>query len=155
MKCTACQIETSNPKFCSRKCSTAHNNKLLPKRKLTKECFDCPTLVRSNRKYCKECLQKFYRLDTTSTLEVLLNQTKKYNTLRCTLRRLARKKAQKHGMLKRCAKCDYNIYIETCHIKPVSSFPLTALVSEVNDIHNLIGLCPNHHKELDLGFLTL
>jgi hypothetical protein len=49
----------------------------------------------------------------------------------------------------------YNIYVECCHIKPVKSFPSDATLKTVNALDNLIGLCANHHIELDLGLLTL
>ncbi len=42
MICLECQKETSNPKFCSRSCSVAHNNRKNPKRKSNKlMCLSC------------------------------------------------------------------------------------------------------------------
>ena len=38
---------------------------------------------------------------------------------------------------------------------PVADFSMDALISVVNDPSNLAALCPDHHKELDLGFITL
>ena len=35
------------------------------------------------------------------------------------------------------------------HIKAVSDFNDDTLISEINDIDNLIALCPNHHWEYD------
>jgi len=37
----------------------------------------------------------------------------------------------------------------------VSDFPDAALIAEINDIANLVALCPNHHWEFDHGVLTL
>lgn len=42
-----------------------------------------------------------------------------------------------------------------CHIRAVSDFSDDALISEINDISNLIALCPNHHYEYDAGILDL
>lgn len=56
--------------------------------------------------------------------------------------------------LKRCFICNYSHHVEICHIKSVSSFPPEALLGEINDLSNLIGLCPNCHWEFDHGLLT-
>lgn len=45
----------------------------------------------------------------------------------------------------KCKICGYNKHIEVAHIKAVSEFSDSTLISEINDINNLIGLCPNHH----------
>jgi len=55
-----------------------------------------------------------------------------------------------------CAICGYTNHYEICHIKSVSSFPPDALiVKEINNINNLIALCPNHHWEFDNDILKL
>lgn len=53
----------------------------------------------------------------------------------------------------KCSVCGYNTIVEVAHIKAVSSFPEDTLVAEVNSLDNLIGLCPNHHWEMDHGLL--
>lgn len=35
-------------------------------------------------------------------------------------------------------------------LKPVSLFSKEAFIKDINDIDNLVCLCPNHHKELDI-----
>jgi predicted restriction endonuclease len=45
--------------------------------------------------------------------------------------------------------------VEVAHIKAVSNFSEDSLISEINDISNLIGLCPNHHWEYDNGLLDI
>jgi predicted restriction endonuclease len=37
----------------------------------------------------------------------------------------------------------------------VSEFNDNILIEEVNNLNNLIGLCRNHHKELDKGIKVL
>lgn len=54
-----------------------------------------------------------------------------------------------------CAVCGYDKHFEICHIRDISKFPMDTLISEINALNNLIGLCPNHHWELDHGFLTV
>lgn len=50
-----------------------------------------------------------------------------------------------------CARCDYSAHVEAAHLRPIASFPDDALVAEVNDPTNILGLCPNHHWEFDSG----
>lgn len=45
--------------------------------------------------------------------------------------------------------CGYSKHVETAHRRGVADFPNTALVSEINDLANLVGLCPTHHWEFD------
>ena len=49
----------------------------------------------------------------------------------------------------KCEKCGYDKHFEICHKKAISSFPDDALISVVNDLNNLVSLCPNCHWELD------
>lgn len=54
-----------------------------------------------------------------------------------------------------CAYCGYSLHVELCHIKPISSFPDSALLSEVNSRKNNIQLCRNCHWELDNSILKI
>lgn len=55
----------------------------------------------------------------------------------------------------KCSNCGYDKHVEVCHIKSISSFNNESKISEINDISNLILLCPNCHWELDNGILKL
>ena len=55
----------------------------------------------------------------------------------------------------KCKVCGYDAHIEVCHIKPIKDFSEDTSISIVNDIKNLVALCPNHHWELDHGILQL
>lgn len=55
----------------------------------------------------------------------------------------------------KCELCGYDKHIEVAHIKSVSSFGDDATIREIDNINNLIGLCPNHHWEYDHGLLNL
>lgn len=76
----------------------------------------------------------------------------KYSNWQC-----ARSQIQKHARKvyadsdkpKECCVCGYDKHYEVAHIKAVSEFDDEVLVSEINDIDNLIALCPNHHWEYD------
>ena len=51
----------------------------------------------------------------------------------------------KVGLEKKCYICGYDRYIEVCHKMSVSEFQNSAKICEINDVENLIALCPNHH----------
>ncbi len=49
----------------------------------------------------------------------------------------------------KCQKCGYDKHIEVAHVRPVSDFSGDSLLVDINDISNLVGLCPNCHWEFD------
>jgi len=59
MKCFSCQVETKNPKFCSRSCATIVNNTLSPKRekimRVCKYCCDSTKILSYRRIICDAC----------------------------------------------------------------------------------------------------
>ena len=52
-----------------------------------------------------------------------------------------------------CNVCGYNKHVEVAHLKPIHSFPKETLLETVNNISNLLYLCPNCHWEHDNGLL--
>lgn len=56
---------------------------------------------------------------------------------------------------KKCKACGYSLHVEVCHIKPIKEFVDTSLIKEINDLKNLIYLCPNCHWEFDHNRLSL
>lgn len=75
-----------------------------------------------------------------------------------SIRHHARKTMKWHKIEKTCKLCktrEFDQVVEVCHIKALSSFPETALIKEVNNINNLIYLCPSHHTLFDKGLITL
>jgi hypothetical protein len=61
----------------------------------------------------------------------------------------------KHLLDKPCSNCGYSKHVELCHIRPVSDFPESAKLSEVNAELNNIVLCRNCHWEFDHGLLKM
>jgi hypothetical protein len=56
---------------------------------------------------------------------------------------------------KYCVNCGYNKHYEVCHIRAINDFPLDATIATVNDLSNLVALCPNCHWEFDHNLLTI
>lgn len=156
MKCITCGKTTNNPKFCSRSCSAISTNKAVHRRKLTRRCRGCNKLVRADRMYCPGCIQlgrhksghthiSLARLDTYSKG----TDANRYCSIRANAKICAKVLPNK------CAVCGYDKHVQVAHIKSISQFPPDTLVATINDIRNLIKLCPNHHWELDHGQLRL
>jgi 5-methylcytosine-specific restriction endonuclease McrA len=71
------------------------------------------------------------------------------------IRELARLAYKRSDKPKQCVVCGYQLHYEICHVIPISDFSIDTSISVVNALSNLIALCPNHHWELDNGYLTL
>ena len=154
MQCLNCKIETKNIKYCSRKCSTISNNKLYPKRKIKKKCANCDSVLKSWRNHlCTSCKQSYldgqYKNKTIGEYRNLQSVKGKHPSWISSHIRLFARSWFKHLTKLPCAKCGYNHHVELSHIKAVSSFPDTTLLSEVNNLNNIIQLCPNCHWEFD------
>lgn len=163
MKCPNCQKETTNPKYCSRSCAASFTNRLSPKRKLTKKCSKCDNIVRNYRsRLCKDHFQEA----KLASNEAYRNRTIGFYRSKECLKELHKSSIHahvrglcgiwlKHLKKKPCNICGYKLHVELCHIKPLSSFPDDALLSEVNSETNVVQLCRNCHWELDHGLVKL
>lgn len=154
IKCTNCGINTKNNKFCSRSCAATYNNKI-PKKKRTLYCLDCNKPIISKRKFCEECWSKRIIKVNEATLKDVVTTAGSHSSYKSIVGEHARKLARHLGKLEKCAICSYSLHVECCHIKPISKFSIDTLISIVNHPDNLIGLCRNHHWELDHGMLEL
>ena len=156
--CLNCQKSTKNKKFCSRKCSASFTNKI-PKRKRTKLCKTCKlTYILSDRDECKECFSKSkLNITTNTTISEFINRPSvkdKHTSWKFAHIRNYAKKLNKHRV-KICQKCGYSQHVELAHIKPVSSFPLTSTIFELNCPTNILILCRNCHWEFDNNKFTI
>lgn len=146
---------TSENVFCSNSCSATYNNKKTPKRKKTKKCRACKTLILSGYTYCDDCCSKGKHLHggrplSERTLEEVIqwNKINKHQVVRSHA-----SQNSKH-LPYTCAICGYSEHVEVCHIKEIHKFPLTATLAEINHKNNLVKLCRNHHWEMDHGILN-
>lgn len=103
-----------------------------------------------------DCLERTKKIPVNQrTKGELFSNLKNWQTARSAIRKDAQNIFNKSNKPKCCAICGYDKHIEVAHIKAVSDFENTTLVSEINNIDNLIALCPNHHWEYDNGLLKL
>lgn len=147
--CLNCNTKTSNPRFCSQSCSAIYNNKLNPKRKKEGVCKNCGAVIRSAWAYCENCTGRrtTRQIDDLTLKEAIYNEHHRSSAF-ALVRTRARAALKSLGKTS-CEKCGYSKHIECCHIKPISSFPDTIKLSQINDPTNLLALCPNCHWEYD------
>lgn len=112
------------------------------------KCSDCETLVSHKEGRCKSCYQKLIE-ETNQKLLIkdclYSNDANKHNFIR----QHASKVIKALEVERKCCNCGYSKFTEICHIRSIKSFPLDATLNDVNNINNLIILCPNCHAEFD------
>lgn len=72
-----------------------------------------------------------------------------WQSWRGTIQKGARAVYKSSTKPKSCIVCGYDKTYEVAHIKSVSEFDEEALISDINNVDNLVALCPNHHWEFD------
>lgn len=156
-------IGTTN--YCSKSCAAKVNGKLYPKRKKTNEGVNssgkrvssrfkcnCGNSVYNKGSTCRRCLRE--KRDN-KTLGHFKETSRELHFALIQVRNHARKHMKSFMGKQECAICGYSTYVEICHRKPIRDFPDTATLKEINSLDNLLFLCPNHHKELDLGMIII
>lgn len=177
MECLKCHQETANTKFCSRTCAASYNNTLYPKRKpKVKNCNICgKEFSIAGRRRCQECRdagklrisqsfhgQKrtqynpdFYKLLTIADYKNRPSNVSKHPLWAHNNIRNFCRSWNKHMQSMPCKRCNYALHVELAHIRPISDFPETATLGEVNAPDNVVPLCPNCHWEFDKKLFTI
>ena len=117
------------------------------------------------KRYCKHCsVQIFGRRTTCDTCnpsyvdwsKVTLGEVRKKAAFQYSarVRQLARKLYRCSSKPRVCFICGYSKHVEICHKRPINDFSDDSYILEINDIENLVALCPNHHWEFDHNYLT-
>lgn len=161
--CKECGVETPNPKFCSRSCSAKSTNRRTPKRKITKQCTKegCSNVVwKTGRKLCQEHREEWLAKrdvsnKTLGEYKEMLSLKGKHLSWAFSHVRGLNRITNKHLSALPCANCGYDKHVHLHHIKPLSEFPDSATIAEVNSPSNNIQLCPNCHWEADNGLLDV
>ena len=149
-----------NSKYCSSSCAASVNNTLSPKRKRLnkKTCERCGERRTGKSPYCKSCLKEItYEASRSKTLGELKASHRYGNHKYTEVRTQAREFIKRLGVSRECEVngCGFDVYLEVCHIIPITSFPEDTPITKINSRENLLLLCPNHHKLLDKGLLDM
>jgi len=148
-----CEKYTTNPKFCSMTCAAIFNNKIHKKRKRkTYRCKICDIEIQRRKTLCDIHNPQVINWNQI-TLRTILTDIEKHGPSN----RYSRIRAQAKIIYKRstrpkcCERCGYKFHYEICHIKAIHLFDLDTSITVINDLSNLIALCPNCHWEMDNG----
>lgn len=159
MKCFNCEnilVNRSQKKFCSQSCAASFNNKKTPKRIAGyRMCPGCKKQLLKKelaiRCYCVECKKKHkdnLLYNRNLTKKELIYEKHTHGAAYAYIRWHARKIVMKNKKQK-CEVCEYSNHVEVAHKKSIASFANETTLLEINDINNLMLLCPNHHWEFD------
>lgn len=164
VKCLTCNKNTKNPKFCSSSCAASFNNSNDNGRKVgckkyyqgpdfLRLCPTCKCEISARRMFCDKCFGAsvktfdgdYVNIENATKKMLLTDDTQRYSRIR----KMARKVLIESGIEKVCKICSYSKRVDCCHIKPINEYEDSTLVTVINDIANLVWLCPNHHWEFD------
>ena len=133
-------------RFCTKECADAASRKEY-------KCSVCEAVIShkwTTNKYCSECFTKtpYYADWSKISLDDLFKK-KPTHQVHARVRALARDAFNRSKRVKRCEVCGYDKFVEVCHRKSIATFTRDTFISVVNDIGNLMALCPNCHWEHD------
>lgn len=139
--------------YCSSSCACRANR---PKRVMApRQCKRCgETFMRrdtnQSKTNCPACRRKRRPFDITlGKLDRWANGKDRHPSWRHSQVREAARRQHKELLTRPCPSCGYDRHVELCHLKAITSFSKETLMSEVNDISNVLPLCRNCHWELD------
>ena len=162
-----CWSEIKQKQFCNKSCANSFNNKGNIKNKtgingiiydeLKNICPKCGNKKSSKAELCLNC-----RNELTNTQNKTLGfyiKDKQYLSSKCQqIRYDARREIENSNKEKVCAYCnnhEFDEILEVHHIKGILEFSEETLIKDINNIDNLIWLCPNHHTMLEKGLIKL
>ena len=124
------------------------------KKNKTDKC-SCGNVKMKKSKKCQTCANK---LKKENLLNKSIEETSHSNGTGhkfTYIRQVARNFKIKEGKPKLCSICGFKHHVEVCHIKAISSFSTDTKISVVNNLNNLIYLCPNHHYMFDHDLIDI
>lgn len=160
-------------KFCNSSCSAKYNNTKRIKMSSITICEKCGDIIYLNsnnkggfnkRKYCDRCavlnckrngenaknrMREKNGFISSEVTKGFLYEKYKSEIARTKINMHARKIYAESGCAYKCVICGYDKHVQISHIKGISEFDDDAKVIEINDIKNLVALCPTHHWEYD------
>ena len=163
-KCKLCNKDISNlwsgRKFCSRSCSTSfkniNNHSTKNKGKGKPICINdgCnERTVSYSHKQCRKCIDNkqamSYTKNPTKGELIKLYTLKNHRSSAYSYIRWHARAIVLNNTSLPCQVCGYDKHTEVCHKKAIKDFNNDATLCEINNIQNLLFLCPNCHWEFD------
>ena len=131
--------------------------------KATKGAYnDCPICGRKKYKKSKLCIECRLKERRNSIKERTLFSYiggHKYLATKCNeIRKDARRTLEESQKEKVCTYCknhEFDKILEVHHLKGILEFDQSDTIGTINNIDNLVWMCPNHHRMLELGLINL
>lgn len=142
-------------KFCDHSCAASYNNSHRQKKEYF--CTRCGKSIgfgydNYHNKLCNECNTNIIDWDTVTYGEV---KSKRLYQANSRIRDLSRAKYLYYFPNPCCKFCGYDKHVEIHHIKKISDFSDDTPINVINDLNNLIAVCPNHHWEIENGYISI
>ncbi len=149
--------------FCSHTCSGSFNGRLRVRKGKMKICQQCEAEYeyknhKPSARFCASCFQQKQLETKRITLGDVAKHCSvrgKHPSWRWAYVRTQARTIHSDLLSLPCRECGYSKHVELAHVKPISSFEDSALLSEVNARANVSQLCRNCHWEFDHGLLIL
>jgi hypothetical protein len=143
--------------FCSLSCSRKHRwdgyKKITrPSNYYYNECI-CGSKKDKDASVCRKCFS-LIKIKEFGKITLIESKLAKGPYINVVTRNHARRLIYSLGILRKCKVCSYSKYTEISHIIPISDFSGQVSLNVVNDLKNVVVLCANHHKELDLKLMS-
>jgi ribosomal protein L32 len=126
-------------------------------------CPNCGGYKYASSKLCKNCRNKEKYDVRNHELGYYIgygNNRKKYlasklNEIRKDARRFMENESQQNKVCKYCNNHEFDSILEVHHLRRITDFDEHEKVANINNDENLVWLCPNHHRMLENGLITL
>ena len=134
--------------FCNRSCSAKYNNK--KRKKAPQNYCECGAKIQKRSTRCSSCnyehLKKSLSGDDSETLGEIYSRYPNDRHRASNVYALINGRARtRHRKADDCDNCNWGYNLVWHHVTPMSEFPMTATIAEINDRSNLMCLCRNCH----------
>ena len=123
------------------------------------KCPLCGKIKYYKSELCSECRNKQRKeWIQNQTLGYFINGQKYLSTKCNDIRKDARRVLEESNREKVCEYCynhEFDEILEAHHLKGILEFSPETKIKEINLETNLVWLCPNHHRMLELGLIEL
>lgn len=133
--------------FCNKSCAAAFNNRLYPKRERREMvvCEKCGGKKARESVLCGDCRKRERSVERSQlTISGIMSQYDRWQRSNA-YRRIGKYARHYNAKPDACTNCGWPHSLVWHHIVPVSRFPDTATVGEINAPDNLMCLCGNCH----------
>ncbi len=153
--CIVCETMTTGKNFCSIKCRQLYKSNPSIGNQEDKKRYCCNSCGKETIfiYFCSNDCRKSYKKESKKKSIIGVDNRQKFLLTDIEIRSDARLRFSKLKITY-CENCSYSKNYQIAHIKAVSSFLDNDFIKDINDLTNLIALCPNCHWEFDHNLMN-